>query len=152
MRTLFLAWQDKAATRAWYPIGRLDADAERSNFQFRYTCGAEMARNNAGLEPLDSFPDFHKIYTSSDLFPLFRNRILGEGREDFKEYIRQLGITSQEFQLLPEISHHASSSSKVIRDKVHTRQESVHPSTSSGRTDSGLITALFSVRGEPVEP
>ena len=95
MRTLFLAWQDKAVSRAWYPIGRLDADENRSSFQFRYTRGAEMARKNDGLEPLDSFPDFHKIYTSSDLFPLFRNRILGEGREDFKEYIRQLGITSE---------------------------------------------------------
>ncbi len=41
---------------------------------------------------------------------------------------------------------------KVIRNKEHTRQKPVYPSTSSGRTDSGLITALFSVRGEPVEP
>jgi len=91
MRTLFLAWQE-AATRAWYPIGRLDADSEKSHFTFRYTHGAEQAHKKAGLEPLDSFPDFHKTYESSDLFPLFRNRIMGEGREDFKEYVRQLDL------------------------------------------------------------
>ncbi len=54
-----------------------------------------MARKGAGLEPLDAFPDFHKIYKSSELFPLFRNRILGEGREDFKDYIQQLGLDPQ---------------------------------------------------------
>jgi hypothetical protein len=91
MRTLFLAWQE-AATRAWYPIGRLDADVANSRFKFRYTHGAEMAQEHSGLQPLDSFPDFHKTYESSDLFPLFRNRIMGEGREDFKEYVRQLDL------------------------------------------------------------
>ncbi len=95
MKTLFVAWQDKANTRAWYPIGRLDAVIARSRFEFKYTQGAEIARQRAGLEPLDAFPDFHKIYKSSELFPLFRNRILGEGREDFKDYIQQLGLDPQ---------------------------------------------------------
>ena len=93
MRTLFLAWQDKATSRAWYPIGRLDADIAKSRFKFRYTHGAEMAHKRAGMEPLDSFPDFHKIYESSDLFPLFRNRILGESREDFPDYLKQLDLS-----------------------------------------------------------
>jgi len=93
MRTLYLAWQDKASTRAWYPIGRLDADIVKSRFKFRYTQGAEIAHQKAGLEPLDSFPDFHKIYESSTLFPLFQNRILGEGRADFQDYLRQLDLS-----------------------------------------------------------
>jgi hypothetical protein len=93
MKTLFLAWQDTAATRAWYPIGRLDADVLNSRFQFGYTHGAELAHNVAGLEPLDSFPDFHKKYESSELFPMFRNRVLAEDRKDFKEYLRQLDLS-----------------------------------------------------------
>jgi hypothetical protein len=93
MKTLFLAWQDTAATRAWYPIGRLDADVSKSRFQFGYTRGAEMAHDTAGLEPLDSFPDFHQTYESSELFPLFRNRVLGEDRKDFKEYLKQLDLS-----------------------------------------------------------
>jgi hypothetical protein len=92
MKTLFLAWQDTAATRAWFPIGRLDADLPHSRFRFAYTRGAEMAHEKAGLEPLDSFPDFRRIYESSELFPLFKNRILGEDRKDFREYLRQLDL------------------------------------------------------------
>lgn len=95
MKTLFVAWQDKANTRAWYPIGRLDANVAKSRYEFKYTQGAEIARQRAGMEPLDAFPDFHRIYQSSELFPLFRNRILGEGREDFKDYIQQLGLDPQ---------------------------------------------------------
>lgn len=92
MKTLFVAWQDTAHTRAWYPIGRLDADVSHSVFRFRYTCGAESAHERAGLEPLDAFPDFYRIYESKELFPLFKNRILGRGREDFADYIEQLGL------------------------------------------------------------
>jgi hypothetical protein len=95
MRTLFLAWQDTASTRAWYPIGRLDADLKKSRFQFGYTRGAQIAHEKAGLQPLDSFPDFHTHYESSELFPLFRNRILGEGRTDFKEYLKQLDLSPE---------------------------------------------------------
>jgi len=95
MKTLFLAWQDTAATRAWYPIGRLDADVNQSHFCFGYTRGAEMAHNKAGLDPLDAFPDFGKHYEASELFPLFRNRIMGEDRKDFKEYLQQLDLTPE---------------------------------------------------------
>lgn len=92
MKTLFIAWQDTATTRAWYPIGRLDADMARSRYEFRYTHGAETAEKKAGLKPLDAFPDFHKVYRSQELFPLFKNRILASGREDFKDYVLQMGL------------------------------------------------------------
>ena len=96
MKTLFLAWQDHAATRAWYPIGRLDADLGKSRYQFGYTHGAELANKRAGLKQLDAFPDFRGVYQSGELFPLFRNRILGEDRKDFQEYLRQLDLTPEE--------------------------------------------------------
>lgn len=95
MKTLFLAWQDTVATRAWYPIGRLDADVPASRYRFGYTHGAEMAHKKAGLEPLDSFPDFRKIYESPELFPLFRNRVLAESRSDFKEHLQQLDLSPE---------------------------------------------------------
>ena len=96
MKTLFLAWQDTAATRAWFPIGRLDADVPQSRFRFGYTRGAKMAHDKAGLEPLDSFPHFHKLYEASELFPLFRNRIVSEERKDFKEYLKQLDLNPEQ--------------------------------------------------------
>jgi hypothetical protein len=96
MKTLFLAWQDNAATRAWYPIGRLDADLAKSRYLFGYTHGAEIAHKRAGMKPLDAFPDFNRVYESGNLFPLFQNRILGEDRKDFQEYLRQLDLTPAE--------------------------------------------------------
>ena len=92
MKTLFLAWQDSAATRRWFPIGRLDADVAKSNYRFGYTRGAELAHRDAGLEPLDAFPDFTEVYRSSELFPLFKNRVVTPDRTDFAEYLRQLDL------------------------------------------------------------
>lgn len=92
MSSLFLAWQDQGPNRAWYPIGRLDADLPHSWYQFGYTRGAERAASLAGLRPLESFPDFQKTYESAELFPLFRNRVMDSGRIDFTEYLHQLDL------------------------------------------------------------
>ena len=92
MKTLFLAWQDAAATRRWFPIGRLDANVAKSNYKFAYIRGAELAHRQAGLEPLDAFPDFTEVYRSSELFPLFKNRVVTPERTDFADYLRQLDL------------------------------------------------------------
>ena len=95
MNSLFLAWQDQGPSRAWFPIGRLDADLQHSRFQFGYTCGAERAAKTAGLRPLESFPDFQKTYESDVLFPLFKNRVMDSGRRDFSDYLRQLDLAPE---------------------------------------------------------
>lgn len=92
MTSVFLAWQDAVKTRAWYPIGRLDADPSGSHFAFGYTHGAKRAATEAGLRPLESFPSFAQRYESAELFPLFRNRILSSQREEFPEYLRLLDL------------------------------------------------------------
>ena len=92
-RTLFLAWQDKARTRNWFPVGRLDVGDTASAYRFRYVYGAERAHAETGFEPLVDFPDFHKCYDSSKLFPLFENRVLTPGRKDFDEYLRMLHLS-----------------------------------------------------------
>jgi len=91
-QTLFLAWQDKAQTRRWFPIGRLDSVQEHPRYRFRYTHGAELAWAKAGFAPLPDFPEFHKSYEADELFPMFQNRVMAEGRPDFKEYLQQLGL------------------------------------------------------------
>ena len=63
-RTLFLAWQDKKPSKAWFPVGRLDADVERSLYRFRYIGGAKRAQEEVGLSPLIDFPDLDKDYQS----------------------------------------------------------------------------------------
>jgi len=92
-QTLFLAWQDKAQTRAWFPVGRLDVVMQTPLYRFHYIRGAERARNETGFQPLDDFPDFHRSYESSVLFPLFQNRVLTENRPDFLEYLRWLALS-----------------------------------------------------------
>lgn len=96
MNSLFLAWQDSGPSRAWFPIGRLDADLVRKHFTFGYTHGAERAASLSGLRPLESFPDFNRTYESSELFPLFQNRVLESSRPDFGEYLSQLDLDPSE--------------------------------------------------------
>ncbi len=102
MKSLFLAWQapkDSNRSRAWFPIGRLDAESsgsEVTSCRFRYTGGALRAKEEVGFEPLVSFPEFEEDYSSEKLFPLFHNRVLSPKRPDFPEYIEWLGLTREE--------------------------------------------------------
>jgi hypothetical protein len=92
MSTLFVAWQAPAPTRAWFPIGRLDASSDPKEYVFRYTRGALRARDRAGFEPLIAFPEFERRYEASELFPLFKNRVLEPNRKDFAEYLQWLDM------------------------------------------------------------
>ena len=103
MKTLFLAWQHtrpdpahRTATRAWYPVGRLDSHPEESFYSFGYTQGAKVAAKEAGFTPLVAFPDFRQHYESGDLFPVFRNRLIQPTREDYRDYLMRLGLKGDE--------------------------------------------------------
>ncbi len=94
-KTLFLAWQDHKPSRAWFPVGRLDADVEGSSYRFRYIRGAERAREEAGFPPLIEFPDLNREYQSSELFPLFQNRVMNRARPDYADYLRRLDLPEE---------------------------------------------------------
>lgn len=98
-KTLFLGWQHSegeggggSGSRLWFPVGRLDADSEGSAYRFRYIKGAEEAKRVANFPELPEFPDFERGYESSELFPLFQNRIISPKRPDFVEYLRALDL------------------------------------------------------------
>ena len=97
MRTLFVAWRTSNPSSAWFPIGRLDADVENHDYVFRYTQGALNARDAVGFEPLLSFPRFDQRYESSELFPLFQNRVMGSHRKDFKDYLSWLDLDQSNY-------------------------------------------------------
>ncbi len=93
MKSLFLAWQapaDSTCSRAWFPVGQLDAHP--SHYRFRYTRGALSAQQDVGFAPLLAFPEFEKVYESDELFPLFKNRVISPNRKDFEEYIHWLDL------------------------------------------------------------
>lgn len=103
MKTLFLAWQHtrpdparRAVSRAWFPIGRLDAEPAKNFYRFTYTEGARRAEKEGGFAPLDSFPDLRGVYESAELFPVFRNRLIQPNRDDYREYLARLGIEGDE--------------------------------------------------------
>jgi len=91
-RVLYLAWQDKVK-RQWFPVGRLDV-SDSPSFSFSYLKGAERAKKEGGFEALYDFPDLYKKYESSQLFPLFKNRVLTKGRNDFEEYLSHLDLNN----------------------------------------------------------
>ncbi|MGH9429310.1 MAG: DNA-binding protein, partial [Terriglobia bacterium] len=94
-KTLFLAWQDKARSRQWFPVGRLDVLPANSLYRFRYVHGAKEAHEQTGFVPLKDFPEFDKSYEASELFPLVQNRVLTPGRKDFQEYLRHLDLSGE---------------------------------------------------------
>lgn len=91
-QTLFLAWQGVGANRSWFPVGRLDADVATPEYRFRYTKGAERAKEKAGFSAILSFPELTRDYRSPELFPLFRNRVMTPSRPDFPSYLETLGL------------------------------------------------------------
>ena len=94
-RTLFLAWQDSKPGKAWFPVGRLDADVEESCYRFRYIGGARRAQEEVGFPPLIDFPDLEGDYQSAELFPLFRNRVMNPARPDFAHYLQRLDLDEE---------------------------------------------------------
>ena len=94
-RALFLAWQDKDGSRQWFPVGRLDADLALSSFRFRYTGGAVRAQEEVGFLPAVDFPELRADYRSTELFPLFKNRVMARGRPDFTDYLKALDLQEQ---------------------------------------------------------
>lgn len=88
-RIFFLGWQAHES-RAWFPIGRLDALKQNGGYQFAYTKGAQKAAEEHGFEPLYDFKNLKQTYHSVELFPLFKNRIMTPGRRGFQEYLKLL--------------------------------------------------------------
>ena len=91
-KTLFLAWQDNEPGRARFPVGRLDADVQRPRYRFRYIGGAKRAQAEAGFPLLIEFPELDEDYESSELFPLFQNRVMNRARPDFADYLSHLDL------------------------------------------------------------
>lgn len=131
MKSLFLAWQapeNNLHSRAWFPVGRLDAEPESGRYSFRYTQGALKAQQNVGFSPLLSFPKLDEVYESSDLFPLFQNRVLSPKRRDFKEYVQWLNLESDQqvpdpIEILSVSGGERQTDSMEVFPKVNTDSE-----------------------------
>jgi hypothetical protein len=90
---LFLAWQEPKS-RHWFPIGQLTFDG--THYHFVYINGVKKAQAESNFQLLHSFPDRDRFYTSSELFPLFSNRLMRQSRPDYQDYIQWLNIPQNE--------------------------------------------------------
>jgi hypothetical protein len=98
MKTVYVAWRNPLTT-AWYPIGRIQQTEDM--YHFVYLKGAQLAD---GFKPLIQFPDFETLYQSSTLFPVFSNRLMVQGREDFYAYLNWLKLDPHQAGGLPELA------------------------------------------------
>lgn len=84
INSLFVAWQSPTE-RTWYTVGRLSSHA--GHFRFDYTKGARFAGHD-GFQPFSAFPDLLVTYESERLFPFFGNRLLSQGRREYRDFVR----------------------------------------------------------------
>jgi hypothetical protein len=91
---LYVTWQDQQS-RKYFPVGRLLARNRlgAQEYEFCYLRGALLAEQ-AGFTHFLAFPDLHQVYLSSDLFPLFKNRLMPRSRPDFEDYVHRLDLDS----------------------------------------------------------
>lgn len=132
MKTLFLAWQDKRVRgdredglRAWFPIGRLDADPNDAHYRFAYTRGVLQAKAKAGFQPLEAFPKLEALYESAELFPLFQNRLISTKREDYAEYLHRLDLSpgADPFEILAISGGGKQTDNLEVFPKIQTRRD-----------------------------
>ncbi|MHC1751337.1 HIRAN domain-containing protein [Humidesulfovibrio sp.] len=94
MKKLFVAWHDQQEKK-WYPVGLLTKTSDM--YHFCYTRGAKHASN---FTPFGVMSKLSSSYSSSELFPLFANRLLRNNRPEFSEFIEWLGLNGTNYDPL----------------------------------------------------
>ena len=102
LRRLAVAWQHPT-TRAIEPVGILECD--EAGYRF---CYVRNALNIEGFRHLLGFPDLHRTYESTRLFPLFAQRVMDARRPDYGRYLSQLRLPegAEPFELLGRSGGH----------------------------------------------
>lgn len=132
-RSLFVSWRDPQGSI--HPVGlllrRMEASEER--FSFAYLKGAERL---ADFVPLPGLPDLHRRYDSTDLFPVFANRIMPRSRPDFDLLAERIDLAgdADPFEVL------ARTGGRRATDRIEVFSAPV-------RTEASDSCALFFARG-----
>lgn len=85
--SLYIAWQ-APDTRDWHVVGNLQS--KNNGYTFNYTNGAKKSNK---FTPFSGMTDLDKKYVSTDLFPLFKNRLLSPRRPEYSKFIEWLGLS-----------------------------------------------------------
>ena len=117
-RDLYVAWQDQAS-RTWHTIARLRRTGDE--YEFVFTRGVKRLSSI----PLDLFRmDVTKRYRSTELTPLFRNRLLSRSRKDFSKISHWLNLRGDEsdFDLLSKFGLIPGTDSILIYPSPETQE------------------------------
>jgi len=87
--SVYLAWQEPN-TKEWHVVGMLKQYQE--GFTFNYTVGAQAS---AKFIPFSGMENLAKTYVSTELFPLFKNRLLSKNRPEYPRFIDWLGLAKE---------------------------------------------------------
>lgn len=92
MKSLYIVWQEPQ-TQHWLPVGKLTYHRDKKIYQFTYTKGAKKFPY---FVPFGRMKNLHKSYFSTELFPLFANRLLCKSRPEYPAYLQWLNIQETE--------------------------------------------------------
>jgi hypothetical protein len=87
---LVVTWQHPE-TREVSPVGLLSWDGETYSFDYLKAAG-----DVPDFRLLLGFPELTEHYTSSELFPIFQERVLDPRRPDFERYVTDLRLDTRE--------------------------------------------------------
>lgn len=90
---LILAWKNPE-NRQWIPIGNLEY--KNAMYYFNYTNGAKITN----FQPFGQMNELHKTYSSKELFPIFKNRLLAKSRPEYQDFLGWLDIENNENALI----------------------------------------------------
>lgn len=76
------------------PVGLLTQRVTdgQTSYEFVYL---KLAEQQESFDPLPGFPDLHRRYQSTRLFPLFANRQMPRERPDYDAFVQQLDLTAE---------------------------------------------------------
>lgn len=89
MKSVFVMWQDSTNTRMWHPVAKL-TQKENNQYVLSYTIGA----NNSNFTLFPNMEDKQEVYTSTNLFSFFRNRLIPESRPEHDSMFEWSGLSS----------------------------------------------------------
>jgi hypothetical protein len=87
VNALYVAWRGNEPNRGWGPVGRLERTDDL--YRFYYTHGARQLR---GFRPFPQMTDLDQVYESTELFPLFANRLLSRSRLEYDAFLHWSGF------------------------------------------------------------
>ena len=90
---LIVAWKNPKNSK-WTPIGNLEY--KNDTYYFNYTNGAK----DSSFQPFGQMNELEKVYSSQNLFPIFKNRLLTKNRPEYEDYLNWLDIDKSDNELI----------------------------------------------------